>query len=150
MSHTENHARPLNEPFGQVATAQCMNTLPPTQDSISLLRYRRTYRSKYRQNFYLCRPSAGLCAPATRHPRRCWRIAAEERVLSARTVSTAIHLGDFSGKVLRTRRLDSRGALALSSTSESAWPSDSRFLMATFLIYFLKPSRIVWLISAVL
>ena len=85
-------------------------------------------------------------ASGTRLPRRCWRSAAEERVLSARSVSTAIQLGDLSGKVLRTRRLESRGALALSSTAESVWPSDSRFLMAaTFLIYYLKTSWIVWL-----
>ena len=72
------------------------------------------------------------------------------RVERAHSVSTAIQLGDSSGKVLCTRRLESRGALALSSTAESVCPSDSRFVMATFLIYYLKTSRIVWLISVVL
>ena len=71
-------------------------------------------------------------------------------MLSARTVSTAIHLGDLSGKVLRTRRLESRGALALSLTAESVCPSESRFLMATLCMYYLNTSRIVWLIFVVL
>ena len=54
-----------------------------------------------------------------------YRGARAERALCI--LSTAIQLGDLSGKVLRTRRLESRGALALSSTAESVWPSVTIF-----------------------